>query len=125
MKQVMTLLAVMILLSNAIIAAEKPKEALSNTMTLSGTIIDNLCAKAHKTSIESFIKTHTKECALMPDCAASGYSLYHYGALIPFDNESSQKIEQFLKIKDSSLNVTVVVEKAAGDTYSLISIRNQ
>ena len=93
-------------------------------MTLSGTIIDNLCAEAHKADIAKFITAHTKNCALEPQCAASGYSLYHYGALITFDGPSSKKIEEFLKQKKSTLNVIVEVKKA-GDNYSLISIKNK
>ncbi|MBP7737039.1 MAG: hypothetical protein KA369_13765 [Spirochaetes bacterium] len=93
-------------------------------MKLSGTIIDNLCAKAHESGMEAFIKTHTKECALMPKCAASGYSLYHYGAAIRFDGAGSKKIEQFLKKKESTLNVVVEVKKS-GNLYSLVSIKNR
>jgi len=86
--------------------------------------VDNHCADAHKSSMEQFIKSHTKECALMPDCAASGYSLYHYGALLRFDKESSKKVEQFLRKKGNRLDVVVVVKKA-GEKYSLVSIKNK
>lgn len=102
--------------------AEKINE--NGIMKLSGTIIDNLCAKAHGENIEAFVKSHTKECALMPKCAASGYSLYHYGATIRFDRAGSRKIEQFLKKKESSLHVVVEVKKS-GDLYSLVSIKNR
>ena len=105
-------------------AAVYSKEAAKpDTITLTGTIIDNMCAGKNRADLENFIKTHTKECALEPPCAGSGYSLYHYGALIPFDDESNKKIEQFLKKKNTTLKVSVVVKKAA-DKYSLISIKN-
>lgn len=106
------------------IQAEIQKDKKSEKITISGTIIDNLCAQAHKSSMEQFIKSHTRECALMPECAASGYSLYHYGALLRFDKESSKKVEQFLQKKGSTLTVVVVVKKT-GDAYNLISIKNK
>lgn len=57
--------------------------------TLKGTIIDNKCATANKDNLAEFIKTHTKECALTPDCVASGYSIYTDGNLLKFDSDSN------------------------------------
>ena len=124
MKQFFIIFTTLILISTGVMAAEEKKKAGPEIMTLSGTIIDNLCAKAHKADIEKFITAHTKECALEPQCAASGYSLYHYGALITFDGPSNKKIEEFLKQKDSRLTVIVEVRKT-GDRYSLVSIKNK
>jgi len=124
MKQFIVIFAALLFFSTGIVAMEEKKGGGSETMIISGTIIDNMCAGANKDTIAKFITTHTKECALKPNCAASGYSLYHYGSLIPFDGPSSKKIEQFLKQKDSNLTVTVVARKA-GDKYSLVSIKNK
>ena len=93
-------------------------------ITLKGTIIDNKCAEANKANLSNFIKTHTKECALMPACTASGYALYtNERLLMKFDKESSAKVAEFLKKPDSTLNVTVVV-KQVGSELNLISIAN-
>jgi hypothetical protein len=124
MKNLILMLMTFTLLSTGVYAVESQKGIKTGKMTISGTLIDNRCANAHTSSLEQFIKSHTKECALMPDCAASGYSLYHYGALVRFDKESSKKIEQFLQKKGSTLDVTVVVKKA-GEEYNLISIKNK
>jgi hypothetical protein len=93
-------------------------------MTLKGDIIDNLCANGHKDALGDFVKTHTKACALMPNCAASGYSLFSEGKLYTFDSESNKKIEEFLKKEDSKLQVSVELKKE-GELYSLVSIENQ
>jgi len=124
MKHLLIMLMAMTLTATGAFAAENKKGYKPEKITLSGVLVDNKCAAAHRSNLEQFIKSHTKECALKPDCAASGYSLYHYGALIRFDRESSKKIEQFLKKKNSSLSVIVEAEKS-GNEYRLISIRNK
>jgi hypothetical protein len=123
MKRAFLVTASVLFLAAGIATVYGIEAAKSETTTITGTIIDNMCAGLNKTDLANFIKTHTKECALKPPCAASGYSLYHYGALIPFDDESNKKIEQFLNKKDATLKVSVVIRKAA-DKYSLLSIKN-
>ncbi len=94
-------------------------------LTLKGNIIDNRCAGTQTPEkLAEFVKTHTKECALMPACVASGYSIFADGKLQKFDKDSNAKIEKFLKKADSKLQV-VVVAKKTGDKLSLVSIENQ
>jgi hypothetical protein len=94
------------------------------TMTVTGTLIDNTCASAHKDDLAAFIPTHAKECALMPGCIESGYSIFADGKLYTFDKDSSAKIAEFLKIADSKLQVVVTANKV-GEELSLVSIQNQ
>ncbi len=97
----------------------------ASEIKLKGDIIDNLCAGSQKPEVLSeFIKTHTKECALLPQCVASGYSIFADGKLNKLDKASNAKIEEFLKKADSKLQV-VVVAKKAGDVLSIVSIENQ
>jgi len=96
-----------------------------NTVSVKGTIIDNLCAVSQKPEdLPGFVKTYTKECALAPSCAANGYSIFSGGKLINFDKESSAKIEEFLGKSASKLQVTVIAKKT-GDSLHLIAIENQ
>ena len=96
-------------------------------ITLKGDIIDNRCALAQKAEdLAGFVKTHTKQYALMPDCVASGYSIFADGKLNKFDKEGSAKIEEFLKKEDSKLQAVVKATKAeSSDELILISIENQ
>lgn len=96
----------------------------AETMTLKGDIIDNKCAAANKDNLSDFVKTHTKQCTLMPACAASGYSIYADGVLYKFDQASVKKVHEFLKKENSKLQVVVAVTKA-GEEYTLASIENQ
>jgi hypothetical protein len=92
------------------------------TYVLKGTIIDNECLQEHKADIANFVKTHTKECAL--SCVYSGYSIYINGKAFKFDAQSNAKIEEFLKDKNSKLDVVVTVQQFSDD-LTLVSIENQ
>ena len=98
--------------------------AFAEDMILKGDVIDNMCAGADKAALAESVKTHTKECALMPSCMESGYSIFADGKLYKFDKDSNVKVVEFLKKADSKLQVTVTT-KQVGDELSLVSIENQ
>ena len=94
-------------------------------VTFKGDIIDNMCAGSQKREgLAAFVKMHTKGCALMPACKASGYLLYSNGKLIKFDKESNAKIAEFLKKPDSKLAVVAEI-KEGREGITLVSIKNQ
>jgi hypothetical protein len=122
-KAVILVLAALFVGTAAFAAVDKPAKVKASKMN--GTIIDNMCAAGHQADIAEFVKAHTKECALMPTCVASGYSLYtEEGKLVAFDDASNAKIKKFLDKKKSSLQV-VVKAKMMGDKLSLVSIENK
>jgi hypothetical protein len=96
----------------------------ADVLTLKGDIVDNMCAAENKDHLADFLKTHTKECALMSDCIASGYSIFADGKLHKFDQASNKKIEEFLRKPDSKLQVVVKAERV-GKELKLLSIENQ
>ena len=101
--------------------AEAPAEALA----LKGYIIDNQCAGTQTAEqLSLFVLSHPKACALLPECAASGYSIFADNVLYKFDKDSSVKVEEFLKQENSKLLVTVVAKKV-GEELNLVSIENQ
>lgn len=129
MKRLIITAVALCLAAGLAFAAEPLASATSDTsvatpMTIKGTVIDNLCAGANSVNIAEFVKTHPKSCALMPDCAASGYSIYADGKLTKFDKDSSAKVEEFLKKADSKTEVVIEAEKS-GDELKLVSINNQ
>jgi len=94
-------------------------------ITLKGDVIDNMCAGTVKPEdLANFVKTHTKQCALMEPCVASGYSIFADGVLYRFDKESNAKVVEFLKKEESKLQV-VVTAKKVGEELSLVTIENQ
>ena len=119
MKTILIMSALFLLTVSVASAEEK-----ADTLTIKGVLIDNQCAQANKDKLLEFIKTHPKDCVLMPSCAASGLAIYADGKLTEFDTDSNAKILAFLKEKDSKLEVEVVAKKA-GEKLSLVSIKNQ
>ena len=111
--------------ASSLAIAQEEAASVADAITLKGDIIDNMCAGAHKEGLADFVKTHTKECALMPQCKASGYSIFtDDGKLMKFDAESNPLIAEFLTSSDSKLHVKVIANKV-GEELNLVSIENQ
>lgn len=107
------------------IAQETEPTQSGAEITLKGDIIDNMCAGSQKPEeLAGFVNAHTKECALKPECAASGYSIFADGNLYKFDKESSVKVEEFLRMEEGKLQVVITAQKA-GDELRLLTIKNQ
>jgi hypothetical protein len=85
--------------------------------TLTGTLIDNMCATANAANLATFVNTHTKSCATAECCVASGYSFFSDGKLLPLDPAGSAKAAAFLKIKGSTLQVVVKGSMADGKLH--------
>ena len=96
----------------------------ADVLSFKGEIVDNMCAAENKDNLAEFVKTHTKECALMSDCVASGYSIFADGKLHKFDQGSTKKIEEFLRKPARKLQADVKAERV-GKELKLVSIENQ
>jgi hypothetical protein len=98
----------------------------SAIVLIKGDIIDNLCAGTQTPDeLAKFVLTHSKECALAPQCAASGYAIFDGASILKFDQASNVKVEVFLKKPDSKLHVVVEAKKEPGNVLNLVSIANQ
>ena len=105
--------------------AQGASPVVTETLTLKGDIIDNMCAGAQKPEgLADFVKTHSKQCAISPDCEKAGYSIFADGKLSKFSAESNVRIAEFLKKEDSKLQVVVTASKV-GQELILVSIENQ
>ena len=94
------------------------------TVTLTGDIIDNMCAGGKSPeALAAFVPAHTKDCAIAPQCAASGYSIFSDGKLIKLDAGNSAKISEFLQSAESTLHVEIVATQKDG-VLNIISIKN-
>jgi len=103
-----------------------PLEATTEApvVTLTGYVIDNSCARTNIKNLDEVCLTYTSECALKEECIKSGYSFYSVdGKVIPFNEASNKKVEEFLRMPGSKTRVTI---KAGinGDKLDLISIEN-
>jgi hypothetical protein len=109
----------------AVLALSLPTGTLyAMSMTMDGYIIDTRCAENNKDNLDEFAPTHSKECALMPVCAESGYQFYSGGKLWKFDKASSDKVHEFLMKPDSTLHVSIEMAHGEGNMITLISVTN-
>lgn len=90
-----------------------------------GYIVDAMCAKSmlKKSDPMERAAKHTKECALMEDCAASGFGLFHDGTYYKFDEAGDKlaksAIEKSKRESGLMFDVTGTME---GDRITVASI---
>jgi hypothetical protein len=116
------LFAVSLLLALSVLLYAQDK----NSVKLTGYLIDNACAGAHvkEVSFKERVKKHSTSCALMPNCASSGYALYTAdGKLYKFDETGNKTVEDLLKDTETKNGVSLAVEGTVdGDTLHATKI---
>lgn len=64
-----------------------------------GYMVDRQCADSVREDSDpkAFLQHHTKDCALMPNCRARGYSLYADGNWFDFDKAGNERAVKVLR----------------------------
>jgi hypothetical protein len=90
-----------------------------------GILMDKMCSGMVAEKGFGAAKMHTKECALMPNCAASGYGVVtEDGEFLKFDASGDKKASEALKATGKKDNITVSVDgKVSGDTITVQSLK--
>lgn len=120
---VVALLAFIVLASVAGFAGESTK---AEVHTLKGYVVDALCAK-HMTKKEHPMEeaaAHTRECALMEACVASGYGVISEGKLLTFDAKGSRMAKDLIEKSSRKDHLFVEVKGIVkGKTVSVTTIK--
>ncbi len=90
-----------------------------------GYLIDKMCsAKVVEEGVDA-AKAHTKDCALMPNCKASGYGVVTAeGKFLKFDESGDGMAVKFLGVMDEKDNIKVAVNgTVTGSTIAVIAIQ--
>jgi hypothetical protein len=112
--------AIIVLLSLVAAVAAQDK-------SMTGYIVDKACSArvATKDDVTAAAAAHTKKCALMPNCAGSGFGLYSDGKYYEFDAKGNELAKASLEastkekgaqfkvdgsVKDGKLMVTKITE---------------
>jgi len=114
------MIALVLLITGIGMATVKGKD-----VKLTGYIIDNACAAKHAkdADVGAVIKGHSKACAQMPGCVASGHQLFVDGKLYKFDKSSETKIADVVKNAKSDKGLQVNVDGTLdGETLHVNSI---
>jgi hypothetical protein len=101
------------------------RAAISETVKLSGYVIDNACsARLHGENGVEKVKAHSTKCAQMPPCAKSGYALVTAeGKLYKLDEAGNTKVAEIYKNTKAEKGLMVVVEGTVeGDVLKVTSI---
>lgn len=87
-------LSMVVLFAAATVLAQETK-----TTTLSGYVVDQMCAKGFAKKADPMVKAaaHTKECALEEACAASGYGIFSGGKYYKFDEKGSATAKKLIE----------------------------
>ncbi len=118
--------AAILLLCSAFALAQEPAKSTksaSKPQTLIGILTDVQCGESFES--DKMAAGHTKECCLMPACAASGFGLYTKKKLIKFDAAGSEKAKAYLQATKREKNLKVKVKgEMQGDVFAVVSIED-
>ena len=90
-----------------------------------GYLIDKMCsAKVAEQGIDA-AKTHTKDCALMPNCKSSGYGIVTAdGKFLKFDEDGDGMAAKVLGFTSRKDNIKVTVNgEVSGDSIKVTAIQ--
>lgn len=119
MKTGMAVVMLLALTSMTMVAQE------TGTTTLTGYVVDQHCAGSLASKANAMEKAagHSKDCALMESCAASGYGIFSGGKYYKFDAKGSEKAKALVeKSKLSNGLYFTAVGKLANGTLTLASL---
>ena len=92
--------------------------------TVEGILMDNMCSGMVQKKGFDAAKGHTKECALMDNCKASGFAVVTSdGKVIKLDDKGNQMAIKALEGSSKEDNLTVKVEgKVSGDSIAVAAL---
>lgn len=92
--------------------------------TVEGILIDNMCSGMVQKKGFDAAKEHTKDCALMDDCKASGFAVVTSdGKVLKLDAKGNQMALKALEETSKTDNLTVEVDgKVSGDSIAVSSL---
>ena len=96
------LAALIVLLGLTVLISAQEKQT-----TLTGYLVDKACSGRFKT--DEAAGNHTRGCALMPNCASSGYGLFADGKYYEFDAKGTEQAKAIIEAtkKTKGLKATV------------------
>ena len=92
--------------------------------SVEGILIDNMCSGMVAKKGYAGAKMHTKECALMDNCAKSGFAVVTPdGKVLKLDDKGNEMALKALKASSKKDNLTVKVDgKKSGDSLAVSSL---
>jgi hypothetical protein len=123
------------LLLGCLAAGMAMSAANTQLTTVQGVLIDKQCSSKAETRVVPGPRieggmlvayTHTRQCALMPECQKSGYGVFTYdgNTFLPFDAEGNKKALAIFKNSKKEDDFRVeVTGHMQGDVLKVVSIK--
>ena len=115
MKRILTTVCTLFVALSAPLAAEK----------VEGYLIDKACSdKVAKEGVDA-AKTHTKDCALMPNCKDSGYGVVAAdGKFLKFDKDGDRMAARMLGFTSKKDNMKATINgEVKGDSIAVVAVQ--
>lgn len=92
--------------------------------TVEGILMDNMCSGMVQKKGYDAAKGHTKECALMDNCKASGFAVVTAdGKVLKLDDKGNQMAVKALEATSKTENLTVKVDgSVSGDSIAVSAL---
>lgn len=110
---VTSLAAVSILITGLVVLGS----AQGKSVSLTGNIVDKACSARHAKAADPMVAAagHTKKCALMPNCAGSGFGVFSDGKFIEFDAAGNEMAKAKLEASTKDAGAKFKVEGTLSD----------
>ena len=99
--------------------------SLAPAAQIEGVLMDKMCSAKALKDRQKAAAMHTRDCALMPNCASSGYGVFTKdGKYLTFDPAGNEKAQQALQDAQKKDNLRVrVTGEVEGDTLKVQNLK--
>jgi hypothetical protein len=96
--------------------------AQDKSVSLTGSIVDKACSARHAKAPDPMVAAagHTKKCALMPNCAGSGYGVFADGKYYEFDEKGNELAKAKIEASKKDAGAKFKVEGTVSDTKLVV-----
>ena len=115
MRRILISLAAVSIISAALVVLVSAQD---KAVTLTGSIVDKSCSARHAKAPDPMVAAagHTKKCALMPNCTASGFGVFADGKFYEFDAKGNDLAKAKLEASKKDAGAKFKVEGTVTDT---------
>lgn len=96
--------------------------AQDKSVSLTGYIVDKACSAGRAKAPDPMVSAagHTKKCALMPNCAGSGYGVFSDGKYYEFDAKGNELAKARLEATKKDAGAKFKVEGTLSDSKLVV-----
>ncbi len=119
MRRIVTSLAAISIVIAALVVMVS---AQGKSVSLTGSIVDKACSARHAKAPDPMVAAagHTKKCALMPNCTASGFGVFADGKFVEFDASGNDMAKAKLEASKKESGAKFKIEGTLADSKLVV-----